>query len=202
MSLTGQLRLFEADELPAQYDLKASKGRGVTYALIALISVAVAAGGTLLVLRSQRETAPTRGSIVVESTPAGAQVTVDGERVPGVTPLTVPDLPVGSSHKIVLALPRYRPYTEEVIVPKRGGDVQIKAVLGVVTGKLSINSQPGGADIVINGQVRGRTPTTLPDLDMTAVRKLELRLKDHQPFIQDLSWPDDGQLQIDAKLKR
>jgi hypothetical protein len=76
------------------------------------------------------------------------------------------------------------------------------ALLKPVTGKLKINSQPGGAEIWINGTQRGRTPTTISDVDMDSAKKIELRLKDYQPFFQDLEWPSSGEIDIDARFKR
>ena len=37
---------------------------------------------------------------------------------------------------------------------------------------------------------------------MSQTKKLELRLKDHQPHIQELSWPSNGQIQLDIKLQK
>ena len=76
------------------------------------------------------------------------------------------------------------------------------ALLKPVTGKLVINSQPGGAEVWINGQNRGRTPTTINDVDLQSAKKIELRLKDYSPYQADLAWPSNGQITIDAKLAR
>ena len=61
----------------------------------------------------------------------------------------------------------------------------MSAVMKPLTGKLIVNSQPGEAEIWINGQLRGRTPTTVHDVDMGTARRLELRLKGYQPFVAD-----------------
>jgi ABC-type cobalt transport system substrate-binding protein len=34
------------------------------------------------------------------------------------------------------------------------------------------------------------------------VKKLELRLKDYEPVIQELVWPESGEIQLDLKLKK
>jgi hypothetical protein len=89
-----------------------------------------------------------------------------------------------------------------VDIPKRGGEVAVTAQLIPITGKLTVITQPDGAEIWIDGKLRGRTPMTIPDIDMTSAKKLELRLKDYQPYIQDLSWPDNGEININQKLQR
>lgn len=202
MSLTGQLRLFEVDEMPSQYKLGAARKRWFTYIVAGVIAISVAAAATFLIIRSTRETAPTVGSIHVESLPSGAEVVFDDVRLAGTTPLNIPSVPVNTRHTIKVELKRHERYTETVDVPSRGGEVTIKAVLNPMTGKLIIISQPEGAEVWINGEVRGRTPTTIKGVDMSSAKKLELRLKDHQPFVQDLVWPDNGSIQIDAKLKQ
>jgi hypothetical protein len=37
---------------------------------------------------------------------------------------------------------------------------------------------------------------------MDSSKKIELRLKDYQPYVQDLTWPSDGSIEIDARFKR
>jgi hypothetical protein len=71
-----------------------------------------------------------------------------------------------------------------------------------VTGKIQIISTPSGAEVRINSELRGRTPITINDVDMSSAKRIELRLKDYQPFVQDLTWPSDGRIQIDARLIR
>ncbi len=201
MTLTGQLRLFEVDEMPSQYKLGAARRRWFTYIVAGLVAISVAAAATFLIIRSTRETAPTVGSVHVESIPSGAEVVFDDVRLAGTTPLNIPSVPVNTRHTIKVELKRHERYSETIDIPSRGGEVTIKAVLNPMTGKLIILSQPEGAEIWINGEVRGRTPTTIKGVDMSSAKKLELRLKDHQPYVQDLVWPDNGQIQIDAKLK-
>ncbi|MGE0397768.1 MAG: protein kinase [Kofleriaceae bacterium] len=201
MTLTGQLRLFEVDEMPSQYQLGAARKRWFTYIVAGLVAISVAAAATFLIIRSTRETAPTVGSIHVESIPSGAEVVFDDVRLAGTTPLTIPSIPVNTRHTIKVELKRHERYSETVDIPTRGGELSIKAVLNPMTGKLIILSQPEGAEVWINGEVRGRTPTTIKGVDMSSAKKLELRLKDYQPYVQDLVWPDNGSIQIDAKLK-
>ena len=202
MSLTGQMRLFEVDELPSQYNLGAGRRRWLTYVIAGMLAISLAAIATFLIIRTTRESAPTTGSIHIESVPPGAEVSYDGTRLAGKTPFTIDDVPVGTRHEIKIELTHHLAYTETVDVSKQGGETQVKAQLKLVTGKIVIDSKPSGAEIRINDQLKGRTPAVIKDLDMSAVRKLELRLKDYQPYTEDLVWPASGQIDLMIPLKR
>jgi hypothetical protein len=40
------------------------------------------------------------------------------------------------------------------------------------------------------------------EIDMASAGRIELRLKDHEPYFQDLKWPESGTIEIDAKLRK
>ncbi len=202
MSLTGQMRLLDVDELPAQFKLGAARLRWFTYIVSGLLAVSVAAAVTFLIIRSTREATPNFGSIHVESVPVGAAVYYDGTQLLDKTPLVIDGVVVGTRHAIRVELGHHKPYQEIADIPRNGGQVSVMAYLKPVTGKLVINSVPANAEIHINGQLRGRTPKTLTDIDMESAKRLELRLKDYQLFVQELRWPPDGRIDIDAKLVR
>ncbi|MEO7735656.1 MAG: PEGA domain-containing protein, partial [Kofleriaceae bacterium] len=130
----------------------------------------------------------------------GADVLFDGTRLPNKTPLTVDGAPVGSHHTIRVELPHHTPFEESRDIPKDGHEISVMAKLEPLTGKLVINCDPKDAEIWINGELRGRAPTILLGLDLSSAKHLELRLKGYQPQVQDLVWPADGKIQIDAKL--
>ena len=202
MSLTGQMRMMEIDEIPSQYKLGAARRRWFTYIVSGMLAVSVAAAVTFLIIRSTREAAPTMGSVHVESDPSGADVLFDGTRLPNKTPLTVDGAPVGSHHTIRVELPHHTPYEEDRDIPRDGREISVRAELTPLTGKLVINCDPKDAEIWINGELRGRAPTTLLGLDLGAAKHLELRVKGYRSQVQDLVWPADGKLQINAKLVR
>jgi hypothetical protein len=202
MSLTGQLRLFEADEMPAHY--KVSGGpRWVKLTIAGVIAISLAAVVTYLVIRTTRETpGPTAGTVLVESVPANATVVFDGALLGKRTPVTVDGVPVGTHHEVRVELAGYRPFTTSIDMPTRGGEVPITALLKQITGKIRVITHPDGAEVTINGEPRGRAPTTINDIDMASAKTLELRLKDYQPYIMQLQWPADGQVDLDIKLQK
>jgi hypothetical protein len=108
---------------------------------------------------------------------------------------------VGTRHEIRIELPRHKAYAETVEVPRTGTEISVNAILKPITGKIVVNSQPAEAEIWIDGQLRGRTPTTLDDVDVGTAKKLELRLKGYQPFVTALDWSSD-QISLNPKLQR
>jgi serine/threonine protein kinase len=201
MSLTGQLRLFEADELPSQYKVSGNASRWVMLVLAGIVAVSVAAGVTFFIIRSTRNGTPTTGSIHVESVPPGGDIYLDGTHVAGVTPQTLPfELQAGTRHEIRVELAKHKPHVEAVDIPNDGGEVAVNAVMDPITGRLRVVTTPAGADIYLDGALRGRTNATINDIDMASTKKLELRLKEYSPYIQTLTWPANGEIDIDQRL--
>jgi serine/threonine protein kinase len=122
------------------------------------------------------------GSLLVRSTPSGAEVFVDGARR-GVTPLAVRDLPLGA-HAVRVARAGFAATEQRVTLdagrPSRALDVTlgrpaaapsaaaapaaVAPVAPSTPGTLVIDSRPAGARVVIDGREHGRTPVTVPSL--------------------------------------
>jgi hypothetical protein len=202
MTLTGQMRLFEADEIPDKYKVSAGPPKWIKPLVLGVLATSLAASVTFIIIRSTRDTAPQDGIIQVESVPPGAEVSFDGTRLADPTPMPIEHVPAGTRHEITIVLPRHAPYTETVDIPKQGGKVAVKAMLSPIAGKLTIVTQPDGAEIRIDGQVKGFAPKTIEGLDMDSAKQLELRLEGYEPYVQPLRWPDNGVIKIDATLQR
>ncbi len=203
MTLTGQLRLWEVDEIPSQYKVSGNGPKWLKLAIAGVVAVSVAAGATYAIIRSTRDSGvAVDGSVRVDSVPSGASVLFDGERLTKPTPVTIDHVMLGTRHEVKVELAHHRLYTETVDIPSVGGTIELTAVLKPITGTLVVHSTPPGAEIRLNGEVRGRAPTTLSDIDMDSVRMIELRLQGYQPYIQKLEWPPSGELVVDPKLAR
>jgi hypothetical protein len=198
LSVTGQLRLLEADELPSHYKL--SDSRWIKLAIAGLLAVSVAAGVTFFILRSIRDTPPLDGSIHVVSNPQGADIYVDGTKMKLPTPNTIEHFELGTHHTVRVQKAGYKAYEDFVDIPKNGGEVPVAAALSLITGRLLVDSQPSAADIFINNEPRGRTPTTLTDIDISSAKTIEIRLKGYKPYVEDLKWPATSEITISAKL--
>ena len=202
MTLTGQLRLSEVDEIPSQFKIHSGRRRWFAYVIAGLVAVSVAATSTFLVIRTTSDPEPTTGSVHIESVPPGADVYFNNTRLSDKTPLTVEGVPIGTSHDIRVELARHQPYAAMVDIPKTGGEVPVMALMKPITGKIVVDSQPSGAEVWVDGQNRGRTPKTITDIDMSSAKKIEIRLKDYQPFVTTLDWPSNGVISLNPKLLR
>jgi hypothetical protein len=103
----------------------------------------------------------TPGTLVVESSPPGAQVEVDGIQR-GTTPVTL-EVPPGS-HRVALTR---RGMTRQFEVAVRPGE-QTNQTLDWSkvreTGSLAVSTDPAGAKVSVDGKAYGVTPLTIPDL--------------------------------------
>src|SRR5213079_3269521 len=102
---------------------------------------------------------PNIGTAVLESEPPGADILVDGKSV-GVTPLTT-DLPPGK-HIVDF---RRQGVTRSIpieVIKGRSTSTRVEWTVKRV-GKLSVQSEPKGATVVLDGKDRGETPITIDE---------------------------------------
>ena len=132
-------------------------------ATLVALAIAVAEGGFIAwrFASSPAGLTGSRGTMAIESKPTGAQVKIDGE-VKGVTPLSIA-LPAGT-HVLEISAggePRVLPVTITA-----GGTVSQYVELASISalGRISVQSTPVGASILLDGQPRGVTPVELPDV--------------------------------------
>ncbi|HUV36619.1 MAG TPA: PEGA domain-containing protein [Patescibacteria group bacterium] len=102
-----------------------------------------------------------RGSLAVASTPPGAGIELDGEPTGRETPCTFDDLSVNRLHSVVLKLPGF--YAREIggIEIVADSAVSITHRFSKVVHPLTIISDPGGAEISIDGVSRGAAPLSI-----------------------------------------
>lgn len=115
--------------------------------------------------------------MLVRSTPAGAQVSVNGT-ARGVTPLTVRNLEYGS-YTVRVSRPGYAPQEQRVTItrsrPAPSMTIALRALRAsessdrVTTsapfvGSLSVESRPAGATVFLNGRRVGETPMVLREV--------------------------------------
>jgi uncharacterized protein (TIGR02266 family) len=93
---------------------------------------------------------PTEGALSVTSRPPGASVTIDGKPA-GTTPLNL-KLPVGA-HEVAVAKDRYQRMVSSANVPA-DLDLELKRPLA----ELRVVSTPPGAEVLVAGTSRGKTP--------------------------------------------
>jgi hypothetical protein len=135
-------------------------GLFVKLAAAAGVLLVLAVGGLGVKRFMSRPATPKTGTVVLESTPAGSSVLVDGTEV-GVTPLTQ-ELPAGT-HKIEFRKgDTVRKYEVDVV---RGQQSVTNVDWGAKrTGLLQVESTPSGAKVQVDGKEYGVTPITVRDL--------------------------------------
>jgi hypothetical protein len=104
-----------------------------------------------------RPSVPAFGSISINSNPSGAEAYVDGQFV-GYTPLTYGTR--SGNHNVEVRLSGYNTYSTSVNVPG-GQTASVNAGLEqtVRNGTVNFTSNPSGAEVYVNGQYVGVTPT-------------------------------------------
>ena len=107
------------------------------------------------------------GSVAITSVPSGAAVTLDG-LYEGTTPVIITEVLPGS-HELSLTYPGYTPFTQALSVgSSRTTAVNTNLVVAVEpvasTGSLTVITDPAGARVLIDGDVKGVSPATIPGL--------------------------------------
>ncbi|GAB5603698.1 PEGA domain-containing protein [Thermus sp. FJN-A] len=140
--------------------------------------------------------APATATLGVDSRPQGAEVYLDG-RLQGRTPLTLSVNP--GRHEVELRLVGYQPY-RVTVNPRPGERVQVFAQLvpEVRPGTLSIASTPSGAEVHVNGALRGRTPLalSLPE----GRYQVELRLSGYETYRAQVEVRRGETTRLDVRL--
>lgn len=144
--------------------------------------------------------APTTGRLVVQSSPSGAGVTVDG-RWRGRTPLTLDDLRF-RSYRVRVVEPGFGVASEEVALSRTAPSrtlsfrlqrnatqpapasrtapaIQKPASPQTYTGSIVVDSRPQGARVFLDGKLVGTTPFRIADVPVGS-HVVRLQLDDHR----------------------
>jgi hypothetical protein len=105
-----------------------------------------------------------KGTLYIKSTPSAADVWVNGYKVAGKTPLTIPDLDEGS-HTLQIVKQQFE-LTKTVSV-KANEITKVNVVLQLSKENLNVFSTPDGASVSIDGiSQTGLTPITVKELSV------------------------------------
>ena len=108
----------------------------------------------------------------------GARVRIDGVDV-GLTPLT--DLSVEpGDHQLTISSDRYLDYGLPVAIEGRSVRQQFSASLEPAWATLSFTTVPSGADVIIDGALRGQTPLNAEIIQ--GLREITLKLSGHKAW--------------------
>ena len=138
--------------------------------------------------------------LLVQTTPPGAEVLVDGRRV-GETPLQRYDIRAGV-REVVLRHPQYETVRLGGRRFRDGRVVRIRRVLEAATGELMVTTTPPGAWVEVNGErVEESTPVTLGGLP---AGRLEVKLgaREHRSSVLEVEIPKNGVARLERTLDR
>jgi formylglycine-generating enzyme required for sulfatase activity len=122
-----------------------------------LVSEVTVTGGDSQTLELTLQPLPGRISFV--SQPPGAKILVDGDAL-GNTPLRDHSVESGE-HQLRFELDRYLPLEQALTVTGRQVEQQIEMALAPAWADVSIDSNPPGASILVDGEVVGTTPAVV-----------------------------------------
>ena len=105
---------------------------------------------------------PVNGILLLKSDPSECNITVDGVSV-GTTPRLITTLPVGDAHHVVLEKAGFRPSEFDVRFNGRKPVVRVEKML-LDAGVIEVSTDPAGAEVMVNGVPRGRSPVIVRDV--------------------------------------
>ena len=126
---------------------------------------------------------PQRGILLVTSEPAGCDVSLDGLSL-GETPLLITSLLTKEPYNLLLQKTGYQNRMLDVKFTGRKPLVRHAKML-LDSGALTITSEPQGAEVMVNGVARGKTPLSVQEIPKGRA-KIVLTLKGYQTETRDV----------------
>jgi serine/threonine protein kinase len=173
---------------------------------LVLIGAALLAAATVALLSTGPST-PSKATIEVVSSPAGAEVRIDGTAIQQPTPLVITDVDPTRPHHVVVSKkgpPLYDPWESDVKFdgPEASRQVRLQAILVPVVATLDISSNPAGAEAIVNGRIAGETPTTVSDLSPSDEVVVELRLRGYRVARRSFAFGGKRKLEVAIPLEK
>jgi hypothetical protein len=134
------------------------------------------------------------GSLRLASEPSGATVK-QGNAVLGKTPLVLPSLPPGEC-KLTLEYPSWPVVSLQTTITVDGETTE---TVRLPHGKLTVESSPPGATVLLGGKAAGQTPLLLERFP-AGTRKLTLQGKDFPPLEISVTMEDRGDVKVSPQL--
>jgi len=140
-----------------------------------------------------------RATLVIDSSPRGARVRLDGRPLAEPTP-TSAEIAPDVAHRVELERDGFRRWVDERVSATPGENVRIVPALVAQRAALSVTSRPPGATVELDGVALGETPLHLDDLRPGRGRRLVLRKADYKPLTVTVDLVDDGRVELDPRL--
>ncbi len=137
------------------------------------------------------ELAKKPGHLKIVTTPAAAQVTVDG-KLAGTTPLTIANLAPGD-HQLLIEAQRYIPLEQSVDIEGLDLTQDLTLELSPGWGHMTFSSEPSGAAIMVAGSQQASTPASVTIL--ASGELVEISMPGYKTWTNTLSVPIGEQQQ-------
>jgi hypothetical protein len=134
------------------------------------------------------------GSLRLESDPGGA-IVKQGNVVLGKTPLVIPSLPPGEC-KLTL---EYQSWPVVSLKTTIAVDREATETVRLPHGKLTVESTPPGATVLLGGKAAGQTPLLFERFP-AGIRKLTLQAKDFPPLEISVTVEERGDVKVSPQL--
>jgi archaellum component FlaG (FlaF/FlaG flagellin family) len=126
---------------------------------------------------------PMTGILLLTTTPDGCEVALKGVSL-GTTPLLITTLECGT-HRLTVSSPGYQPKAIDVILE---GRTPVKQDVSLMSdsGTIAVTSDPSGAEVLVNGIARGKSPCRVDRIPGGSFT-LEVKAAGFQPHTRAIS---------------
>jgi len=126
---------------------------------------------------------PVMGLVLINSSPSGADVQIDGADR-GKTPMFVQNLPLGK-YRLKASSPGYSPKEMDLVISDRT-PMRLNVNLSSDSAMLDLSSKPDGAEVILNGIAKGKTPCVI-DRIPSGSSQIEISMEGYVPYKQTLT---------------
>ncbi len=120
----------------------------------------------------------------IDSVPRGAELLLDGQRLPDPTPARIGGLEVGTDHQLEVRLAGHEPWTTHLRV--QAGEQEQVATLVPIGRFVEIISEPAGAEVRCDGILEGHTPLRLGRRRVGEVLDISVTIEGREPVSHQL----------------
>ena len=139
-------------------------------------------------------------NLEITATEFKSKVIINGEVI-GFTPLKIFCLEVNDAHiKLQIDHPYYETYEEDVAVVI-GGQTKVHAILKEAFVNLSINSEPSGAKVIVDGEDTGATPISNIKVQAGKPARIELSHPETEKLLQEVVFDKSAESEVIKSFK-
>jgi hypothetical protein len=167
----GQTRTVQSRQGRRREDIVPPRPSSALLPVMMIFSVLLLVGALTLAALPYLRSAP-QSALRIETEPQGAIVFVEG-RNRGAAPVRVEGLEAGKSYAVRASLPGRK--DDDQLVSAAAGESTVRLKLAPLAGKVSVESDPPGANLFLDG--KDLKKTTPVDLDLVPGAEAEVTLK-------------------------